>query len=109
VLPVKIARSPTGSFDEAGFEFHDLSGGGASLVGPQRLGESGCFLQIELSFRLQAMESDEKVLLDAEVQSVQGLSAQASNSHRYQHGIRFREVDPRILLLVYELLKPTAV
>jgi Flagellar protein YcgR/PilZ domain len=107
-LHVRIAQGPalpTGGIEE-GYSFQDLSGSGAALVGPQMLGEPGQSLGVELTFELAATGTHEKLLMSADLQSVQPLRDATGNLSGYLHGIRFHEVDPRILLLVNELQKP---
>jgi len=109
-LPVRIAQAPafTGGALHAGFRFQDLSGSGAALVGPQVLGEVGQSLQVELAFDLSATGTHERLVLGADLQSVQPLRDTAGQTTAYLHGIRFHQVEPRILLLVSELQKPHA-
>lgn len=107
-LPVRIVQasdSPGGTPHE-GFRFQDLSGSGAALVGPRALGEVGQSLQVELAFDLAATGTHERVVMEAVVQSVQPLRNASGRTSGYLHGIRFHEVEPRILLLVSELQKP---
>jgi len=107
-LPVRIAQAPawTGTAMQEGFRFQDLSGSGAALVGPQMLGEVGQSLQVELAFDLAATGTHERLLMGADVQSVQPLRDATGQTTGHLHGIRFHEVEPRILLLVSELQKP---
>lgn len=104
-LPVQVLQSPRGPV-ATGFQFQDLSGGGAALVGPQALGEPGQALEVALDFHLQATDSQERVVFAAEIQSVQALRDQAGQTTGCHHGIRFAHTDPRVLLLVSELLRP---
>lgn len=105
-LPVDIVQAPLALSAADGFQFQDLSGGGAALVGPQALGEPGQRLRLQWGFHLSATDSDEQLTLDADIQSVQALRNQAGETTAYHHGIRFDQVDPRVLLLVSELQKP---
>lgn len=107
-LPVRIAQAPAlsaGAMHE-GFRFQDLSGSGAALVGPQVLGEVGQSLQIELAFDLAATGTSEQLVMGANVQSVQPVRDATGQTMGHLHGIRFHQVEPRILLLVNELQKP---
>lgn len=107
-LPVRIAQAPAvltvGA--EGGFRLQDLSGSGAALVGPQMLGELGQSLKIELTFDLAATGTHEQLVIGADLQSVQPLRDAVGQVSGYLHGIRFHEVEPRVLLLVNELQKP---
>ena len=105
-LPVRIAQAPAGQAPHAGFQFQDLSGSGAALVGPQALGEPGQSLRVQLDFHLVATDTQEQVLLSAVIQSVQPLRNASGQTTGYHHGIHFEAVEPRILLLVNELLRP---
>jgi c-di-GMP-binding flagellar brake protein YcgR len=78
-----------------GFEFHDLSGGGAALVGPHDLGPVGTPLTVKFTYPFLATGIEEQIQLNATIQSAQ------TDPHCY--GIQFEQVDPRILLLVNEL------
>lgn len=109
-LPVRIALAPApraGGIEE-GFRFQDLSGSGAALVGPLMLGEPDQSLRVELTFELAATGTQEQLVMGADLQSVQPLRDAAGKISGYLHGIRFHEVEPRILLLVNELQKPYA-
>ena len=104
-LPVQVLQSPQGSFVQ-GFQFQDLSGGGAALVGPRTLGEVGQQIEVGLEFDLVSTDSHERVVFEAEIQSVQPVRDQTGQATAQHHGIRFAQTDARILLLVNELLKP---
>lgn len=99
-LPTRIAASPSGQ--PAGFHISDLSGRGAALVGPLALGHQGDALSLELEFRLNATDQLERLQMPATIQTVETV---AGSSAQYRHGLRFDHVDPRVFLLVYELLK----
>jgi hypothetical protein len=109
-LPVRIlqARGLTGAAISEGYQFQDLAGSGAALVGPQVLGEVGQSLQVEVDFDLTATGTHERLLIGADVQSVRPLRDSAGHITGHLHGIRFHEIEPRILLLVSELKKPHA-
>lgn len=104
-LPVQVLQSPQGAVP-ADFRFQDISGSGAALTGPTVLGESGQWIEVAWDFRLSATDSKEHVVLSAEIQSVQALRDPAGQIIGHLHGIRFAQTDPRVLLLVSELLKP---
>lgn len=106
-LPVRVVEAPVGAA-QAGFQFQDLSGGGAALVGPVALGTPGDTLALAMDFHLVATNTDEHLVLRADIQSVQPLRDQSGQTTGYHHGIRFSVVEPRILLLVNELQKPRA-
>jgi c-di-GMP-binding flagellar brake protein YcgR len=105
-LPVSVMQSGAAASGAAAFQFQDLSGGGAALVGPQALGEPGQSLSVALDFQLAATGTQEHVVLEADIQSVQALRNQAGQTTAYHHGLRFHQIEPRILLLVNELQKP---
>ncbi len=109
-LPVRIVQASVlpGGAKYEGFRFQDLSGSGAGLVGPQVLGAIGQTLQVELVFDLAATGTHERLVIGADVQSVQPLRDAVGQISGHLHGIRFHEVEPRILLLVSELQKPHA-
>lgn len=107
-LPVCVLEAPIGASALTGFHFHDLSAGGAALVGAQALGEVGQRLRLQLDFHLSATNTQEQVVLEADIQSVQPLRNQSGQTTGYHHGIRFGQIEPRILLLVSELQKPRA-
>lgn len=107
-LPVHVLQAPHLP-DEAelvAYRFQDLSGLGAAMVGPQALGEVGQSLQVELSFSLAATGTQEKLVLDADIMTVQTVRESSGQSVGYLHGIRFHRVEPCVLLLVSELQKP---
>lgn len=104
-LPVQVLQSPQGP-EPTGFRFQDLSGSGAALVGPKVLGEPGQRMEVAVDFHLSATDTQEHVALEAEIQSVQAVRDQAGQNIGHLHGIRFDQTDPRVLLLVSELLKP---
>ncbi len=109
-LSVRIVQAqelPAGAILE-GYKFQDLAGSGAALVGPHLLGEVGQSLQVELAFDLAATGTHELLTIGADVQSVKPLLDAAGHTTGHLHGIRFHEIDPRILLLVSELQKPNA-
>lgn len=108
-LPVQVLQAQTGQTPAEGFQFQDLSGSGAALVGPQALGEPGQRLHVQLDFHLAATGTQESLELVADIQSVQPLRNQSGQATGYHHGIRFLDIDPRILLLVTELQRPQVV
>lgn len=109
-LPVRITQPGTlsGPESQAAYRLQDLSGSGAALVGPRALGEVGEPLQLELEFSLAATGTQEQLLLGADIQTVKPLRDASGQTTAYLHGIRFHQVEPRVLLLVSELQKPQA-
>ena len=108
-LPVRIAQAATSSAQgqpTEGFQFQDLSGSGAALVGPSALGAVGQPIRLQLDFHLAATDTQEQVMLDAVIQTVQALRNASGHVTGHHHGLRFDRVEPRILLLVNELLNP---
>ncbi len=104
-LPVEVLQAPRGGVPR-GFQFQDISGGGAALVGPQALGEPGQRIALAFEFHLAVTDAQERLEIEAEIQSVQALRGQAGQAAAHHHGIRFAKTEPRVLLLVNELLKP---
>lgn len=113
-LPVQVlqAQGEKGQGEQgsyAGFEFHDLSGAGAALVGPQPLGEPGQQIKLQLDFYLAATGgTQERLEIMADIQSFKPLLNATGQASSYHHGIRFAAIEPRLLLLVNELQKPRA-
>ncbi len=103
-LPVEVL----GVDDQVGqwtdFRLDDLSGSGAAIVGPSTLGAAGARISLALKFQLHATGREERVLMDASLQSVYPLE---TPSARFRHGLKFESIDPRIVLLVQELLQGT--
>lgn len=104
-LPVEILTSPAGESTLNQFHLHDLSGGGASIIGPQKLGAPEEHLKIGLRFDLQSTGKSEHVELEATIQNVEPVHAEnkAGTKTDFQHGIKFKETDARVVLLVHEL------
>jgi hypothetical protein len=104
-LPVEILESVSGIRSVNDFHLHDLSGGGASVLGPEKLGPQGSQLKVRLRFDLQSTGKAEDVTMAATLQSVEPVhpANQASAKPEFQHGIQFSEPDARIVLLVHEL------
>jgi c-di-GMP-binding flagellar brake protein YcgR len=103
-LPLEILQSTAGH-NLGDFHLHDISGGGASVVGPHKLGEVDSPIQLKLRFDLQSTNKSEEVSIAGTIQSVE-LVHRANQNHaqpEYQHGIRFHEPDARVVLLVHEL------
>lgn len=107
-LPVKVLQAPnlSGEALVGAYRFQDLSGLGAALLTPQALGDVGQSLQLELSFALAATGTQETLVLDADIQTVQPLRDVSGQSSGFQIGIRFHQIEPCVLLLVNELQKP---
>jgi hypothetical protein len=87
------------------FHLHDLSGGGASIVGPVKLGSVEDHIKLGLRFDLQSTGKSEHVELDATIQNIEPVHAsnKAGTEAEFQHGIKFNETDARVVLLVHEL------
>lgn len=107
-LPVKVLQAPNLAQESpvGAYRFQDLSGLGAALLAPQALGDVGQTLQVELSFALAATGTQERLVLDADIQTVQPLRDNTGQSSGFQIGIRFHQIEPCVLLLVNELQKP---
>jgi hypothetical protein len=87
------------------YHLHDLSGGGASIVGPAKLGAIEDPIRLGLRFDLQSTGKSEHVELDATIQNVEPVHAanKTGTESEFQHGIQFKEIDARLVLLVHEL------
>lgn len=105
-LPVRILSDTVSRARPEGYALQDLSGSGAAMIGEQAAGAVGDALQLEMVFSLGATNTRETVALDAVIQSVRPLPAQSFEATGFLHGIRFERVEPRILLLIHELLRP---
>ena len=104
-LPVEIVNSALAGHNLGDFHLHDISGGGASIVGPHKLGEIDSQITLRLRFDLQSTGKSEDAEMTGTIQNVE-LVHQANQNHakpEYQHGIRFNEPDARVVLLVHEL------
>ena len=82
------------------------AGSAPALVGPSALGAVGQPIRLQLDFHLAATDTQEQVMLDAVIQTVQALRNTSGQVTGHHHGLRFERVEPRILLLVNELLNP---
>lgn len=105
-LPLRVLSDAANQAYPEGYAFHDLSGSGAALVGSHALGDVGDRVRLDVAFWLRATATNESVQVDGVIQSVQQFRNQDGEITGYHHGIRFERVEPRILLLVYELLHP---
>jgi c-di-GMP-binding flagellar brake protein YcgR len=104
-LPVEILSSALGQPNLSDFHLHDISGGGASIVGPHKLGEVDSSVKIGLRFDLQSTGKSEHAELSSTIQNVEPVhhTNQADAKPAFQHGIKFDEPDARVVLLVHEL------
>lgn len=104
-LPIEIVDSPAGIHSLNDYHLHDLSGGGAAIVGPKQLGEAESHIKVGLRFDLQSTGKSEHVEIGAVIQSVEPVHAanKTETKPEFQHGIKFNELDARIVLLVHEL------
>jgi c-di-GMP-binding flagellar brake protein YcgR len=103
--PVDIVEAASAAVKATGFHLHDLSGGGASIVGPTPLGPVGARVRLGFRFHLEATNLSEQVELNATIQSADKVERNDPGAHAtvYQHGVQFDVVEPRILLWVHEL------
>jgi c-di-GMP-binding flagellar brake protein YcgR len=101
-LPVQVLSNSQSGQPAAGFQLLDLSHGGASLSGPVALGEVGSTVRFKLTFVLQSIGSTEELEIDALLQSVEKTASKMGHEG-YKHGLRFEQVDPKLILLIYEL------
>ena len=104
-LPVRVVSDAASRAPLEGYSLQDLSGGGAAVVGERAIGAVGDALQVEVEFPLGATNTDETVALSAVIQSVQPLPNPVPDTTGFLHGIQFQRVEPRILLLIHELLR----
>jgi c-di-GMP-binding flagellar brake protein YcgR len=104
-LPIEIVNSPAGIQSLNQYHLHDLSGGGAAIVGPEPLGEVESVIQVGLRFDLQSTGKSEHAEMSATIQFVEPVHAanKPGAQAEFQHGIKFNELDARIVLLVHEL------
>ena len=104
-LPVEILKSAHGEPNLKDFHLHDISGGGASIVGPYKLGDVESPIEIGLRFDLQSTCKSEHAQMAGTIQNVEVIhrANQAHAKTEYQHGIKFDEPDARVVLLVHEL------
>lgn len=104
-LPVEIVQAPLTERTVNEFHLFDLSGGGASIIGPVKLGAVEEQIKIGLRFDLQSTGKSEHVELEATIQNIEPVHAsnKAGTEAEFQHGIQFKETDARLVLLVHEL------
>lgn len=101
-LPVEVlSQGPSGQA-VTGFQLLDLSNGGASVNGPVELGSIGSRITFRLTFVLQSIGSTEQLDIAATVQSVEKTTSKLGHE-TYKHGLHFDHVDPKLMLLIYEL------
>ena len=100
--PVEIVEAASAATKATGFHLHDLSGGGASVLGPALLGPVGARVRLGFRFQLEATNQHEHIELNATIQSADPV-AHEGHATVYQHGVQFDAIDPRILLWVHEL------
>ncbi len=104
-MPLDIVEAASTAVKATGFHLLDLSGSGASVLGPAALGPVGARIRLGFDFKLESTNEFERVELNATVQSL----AQQTNQGQggapvvYQHGVLFDTLDPRMVLLVHEL------
>lgn len=104
-LPVEILASALSHPNMGDYHLHDISGGGASVVGPHKLGDADTPVKIGLRFDLQSTGKSEQVEMSGTIQNVEPVhhANQAQSAAEFQHGIKFHEPDARVVLLVHEL------
>jgi hypothetical protein len=101
---VEIVSSALTGHNLGDFHLHDISGGGTSAVGPYKLGEVDSQVKLRLRFDLQSTGKSEDAEMTGTIQSVELVNRanQADSTTQYQHGIRFHELDARVVLLAHE-------
>jgi c-di-GMP-binding flagellar brake protein YcgR len=104
-MPVKIVEAASAAVKASGFHLHDLSGGGASVLGPVPLGPIGGRIRLGFDFTLQSTNEEVHAEQNATIQSLEEVpnGNKSASSPLFQHGVQFDNVDPRMVLLVYEL------
>ena len=104
-LPVEVLSSDSGQPNLGEFHLHDISGGGASIVGPYKLGDVNSAVKIGLRFDLQSTGKSEHAEMSGAIQNVEPVhhANEADAKPEFQHGIKFDEPDARVVLLVHEL------
>lgn len=104
-LPVEVLSAPQARASLGAFHLHDISGGGASVVGPHKLGEVDDAVQLGLRFDLQSTGKSEHVQMQGTIQNVEPVhhANQPGAKPEFQHGIQFDQPDARVVLLVHEL------
>ena len=102
-MPVKIVEAASAAVKASGFHLHDLSGGGASVLGPVPLGPIGGRIRLGFDFTLQSTNEEVHAEQNATIQSLEEVpnSNKNASSPSFQHGVQFNNVDPRMVLLVY--------
>ena len=104
-MPVQVVEAATAATKVTGFHLLDLSGSGASVLGPAALGPVGGRVRLGFDFKLESTNQVEHVEMNATIQNF----GQKPNPDEdgtpllYQHGVHFDKVDPRMVLLVHEL------
>ncbi len=104
-MPVDVVEAASVAVKTSVFHLHDLSGGGASVLGPVALGPLGGRIRLGFDFTLQSTTEEVHVELNATIQNVEEIPSGDKNASAtmFQHGVQFDNVDPRMVLLVYEL------
>jgi hypothetical protein len=104
-MPVDIVEAASAAIKETGFHLCDLSGSGASVLGPASLGPIGARVRLGFDFTLESTNQLERVELNGTIQNSGLRPSQTADGDpvQYLHGVQFDTVDPRILLLVHEL------
>lgn len=99
-LPVRISDLPQ---EQQDFQVLDLSSGGASLVGPVKLGQIGDDFKLTLSFHLETSGQLEQFQLASTIQNIEVIQKTNPDTALYKHGLKFAKNDPRVVLYIYEL------
>lgn len=109
-LPVEILSSALGQPNLGEFHLHDISGGGASVVGPHKLGEVDAKVTLGLRFDLQSTGKSEHVEMSGTIQNVEPVhhANKPDAKSEFQHGIKFDQADARVVLLAHELQQKKA-
>ncbi len=105
-MPVDIVEAASAAVKATGgFHLTDLSGSGASVLGPAALGPVGARIRLGFDFKLESTNQMERVELNATVQNLGQKTNQGVDGEpvQYLHGVEFDDLDPRMVLLVHEL------
>lgn len=104
-LPIEVLESALEKPNLGDYHLHDISGGGASVVGPHQLGGVEGAVKLRFRFDLQSTGKSEEVEMLGTIQNVEPVhhANQAHARQEFQHGIKFHEPDARVVLLVHEL------
>jgi len=70
-MPVKIVEAASAAVETSGFHLHDLSGGGASVLGPVPLGPVGGRIRLGFDFTLKSTNEEVHAEQNATIQNLE--------------------------------------